>query len=291
MSDAGVDSSIQLRDGRVLGFSEYGSSDGVPVFYFHGFPGSRLDWKMFDGPAVAESGARVIAIDRPGYGLSDPSPGRTMLAWPADTVELADELRVERFAVLGVSGGGPYALACAAAIPHRVRAVGIVCGMGPADAPGMKSGSSWTIPGKPRILRRPLLSLMNMGLRREPERFVSRSKQSFAEVDAVLLDVPEVADAYMLMLREALRQGAQGAQVDAALYSRPWGFSLGEIGMQVHLWHGVLDENVPVSVGRHVAKAIPDCRATYFDEEGHLTLPRNRIGEILGVLGSGTPGG
>lgn len=290
MERARLDRSARLPDGRELGYAEYGDVDGAPVLYFHGFPGSRLDWLLFDQPAVAESGARVIAVDRPGYGLSDTSPKRTMADWPADVAGLADALGVERFAVLGVSGGGPYALACASAIPDRLAAVGVVAGMGPADAPGMREGTSWRIPGTPRLLRKPLLSLMRMGVRQAPEKFVARSKDALSDVDAALLGEPAMAEAYVATLSEAMRRGTAGAAVDAALYARPWGFALEEIRVAVHVWHGELDANVPVSVGRHVADRISGCRGSFLDDEGHLTLPKNHIGRILqSLVNAGTP--
>ena len=123
---------IKLKDERLLGYSEYGALDGKPVFYFHGHPGSRRDWSAYDsGNAAAELQARVIAVDRPGHGLSDFKPRRTIPDWPDDVTELAEALNVGRFAVLGASGGGPYAAACAFKIPQRLAATAIVCGMGP----------------------------------------------------------------------------------------------------------------------------------------------------------------
>ena len=276
---------IKLRDGRMLGYAEYGAADGVPVFYFHGFPGSRLDYLLSDaGDAATETHARIIAADRPGYGLSDLKRGRTILDWPDDVTELADALQTDRFAVLGISGGGPYAAACAFKIPERLTATGIVCGMGPSDAPGMKGGVSWAIPGKSSLMRRLILSLTSMGLRRDPSQFLSRSKETLAEPDRLLLDRPELADLFVDGLQEAFRSGIGGAAQDAALYTSPWGFQHGDITTDVHLWHGGQDGNVPVSVGQYVSDAIPNCNARFYDEEGHLTLPHNRMREILSTL-------
>jgi pimeloyl-ACP methyl ester carboxylesterase len=283
MAHAPQDRSATLPDGRRLGWVEYGDPDGTPVVYAHGFPGSRLDWLMFDSPVVAETGARVIAADRPGYGLSEPAPGRTLTHWPRDAAALADTLGLERFAVLGISGGGPFALACGATIPERVTAVGVVAGMGPADAPDVRRGSSWQLPGAPRFLRAPLLRLMSMGLK-DPARLVARSKGSFAAVDAALLDEPEVAEAYVRMLTEALRQGPAGGAADAALYGRPWDFALEDVQAPVLLWHGGLDANVPADVARYVAGRLPTCRASFHDQEAHLSLPRNHLREILSEL-------
>jgi pimeloyl-ACP methyl ester carboxylesterase len=285
MANTGIHRQLKLHDGRMLGYTEYGAPGGVPLFYFHGFPGSRLDYLFFDAGAVAmEANACIIAADRPGYGLSGVQRGRRILDWPDDVTALADELRIDRFAVLGISGGGPYAAACAFKIPGRLTATGIVSGMGPAGAPGMKDGASWTLPGTPSLIRRFVLMLTAMGLQRDPDRFLSRSKETFSEPDARLLEQPELAQVFVDGLQEAFRTGIGGANRDATLYAQPWGFQLQDISAEVHLWHGEQDANVPISVGHEVAQAIPNCNATFYEEEGHLTLARNRIRGILGKL-------
>ena len=251
---------IKLKDGRTLGYAEYGAPEGKPIFYFHGFPSSRLDWPLFDTDAIAARlNARIIAVDRPGYGLSDFKRGRKILDWPDDVIELAEALQVDRFAVLGISGGGPYATACAYKIPQRLTATAIVCGMGPAGAPGAKDGTAMLLSGKSALMRKLLLMLMAMGFRRNPDRFLSQMKDTVAEPDKLLLAQPEVVQTFIYSMREAFRSGTRGASWDAVLYKRPWGFRLQDISMQIHLWHGELDTQVPVSVGRYVADAIPNC--------------------------------
>ncbi len=285
MSEGRIQQQIELQDGRVLGYAEYGAPEGAPVFYFHGFNGSRLDYMLADAGNVAqETNARIIAADRPGMGLSALQHDRQILDWPGDVTQLADSLQIDRFAVLGISGGGPYAAACAIKIPDRLTATGIVCGMGPADAPGMKDGVSWTLPGQPSLIRRMVLMMTVLGLRRDPDQFLSRSKEMLANVDGQLLDQSEVAEVFIAGLQEAFRAGVGGVHQEAALYTRPWGFRLEEIASEVHLWHGGLDQNVPVSVAQYVAGAIPDCKARFHEEEGHLTLPHNRMKEILSSL-------
>jgi pimeloyl-ACP methyl ester carboxylesterase len=133
---------ITLRDGRRLGFAEFGDRQGKPVFYFHGFPGSRLEARLADRIS-RESKIRFIGIDRPGYGLSSLKPGRTFVDWADDVIGLADALGVDRFSILGVSGGGPYAAACACKIPDRLDTIGIICGMGPVDVPGLLPDMPW----------------------------------------------------------------------------------------------------------------------------------------------------
>jgi len=161
---------------------------------------------------------------------------------------------------------------------------GIVCGMGPSGAPGMKDGVSWTIPGKPSMIRRFFLMLTSMGVRKNPDQFLPRSKETFSELDKQLLDQPELAKVFVDGLQEAFRSGIGGANQDAALYAHPWGFRLQDITTEVHLWHGEQDDNVPVSVGHYVADAIPNCNARFYKEEGHLTLPHNRMREVLSTL-------
>jgi pimeloyl-ACP methyl ester carboxylesterase len=285
MDDKKTNQQIKLQDGRMLGYAEYGPPEGIPIFYFHGFPSSRLDWQLSnDDNSLTELNARVIAPDRPGYGLSDYKRGRKMVDWPEDVIEMANTLQIDSFAVLGISGGGPYAASCAFGIRDRLVKTGIVCGMGPSDAPGMKDGVSWTIPGTPTIIRRVILMLTSMGLRRDPDQFMSRTKETISEPDSQLLEQPELADLFIEGMREAFRNGINGANQEAGLYAQPWGFKLQDITTEVHLWHGEQDLNVPVSVGRYVANAIPNCNALTHKMEGHFTLPHNHIREILSTL-------
>ncbi len=128
-------SSITLADGRRLAYAEYGNRKGSPVIYCHGFPGSRLEAALMDASAK-QLGLHVIAPDRPGYGQSDFQPGRRLSDWPTDIAALLDTLSVPRCSVLAISGGGPYALACAEHLADRIDNVSIVCGLGPADKPG-----------------------------------------------------------------------------------------------------------------------------------------------------------
>ena len=277
---------IKLKDGRTLGYAEYGAPEGKPVFYFHGFPSSRLDWHLFDtaNTTAARLGAHIIEIERPGMGLSDFKRGRKILDWPDDVTELADALAIDRFAVLGISGGGPYAIVCAFKIPERLTATAIVCGMGPSEAPRAKDGTAMLLPGKSPLLRKLLLVLMARGMRSNPDRFLSKMIDAVSEPDKLLLAKPEVKQMFIDSLREAFRSGTRGASWDATIYARPWGFQLQDISMEVHLWHGELDTQVPVSVGRYVANAIPNCRARFLPDEGHHSLAYNHIEDILSVL-------
>jgi pimeloyl-ACP methyl ester carboxylesterase len=132
---------IILNDGRTLGFAEYGDDQGQPFMYFHGFPSSRLEGRLVDDVARGQH-LRIIAPDRPGFGLSDFKPGRKLTDWPEDVIGLANALELDRFSIVGLSGGGPYAAVCACKISTRLSAVGIISGSGPADLPGMLESMS-----------------------------------------------------------------------------------------------------------------------------------------------------
>jgi pimeloyl-ACP methyl ester carboxylesterase len=140
--DAVEDGVLRLRDGRELGYARYGRQDGEPIFYFHGHPGSRLEAR-FAQPVAAAAGLLVVALDRPGYGLSTVKPGRAITDWPAEVAEAADQFGFSRFFVAGASGGGPYALACAWRLPRRVIRATVMSGAGPFQAPGVTHGMRW----------------------------------------------------------------------------------------------------------------------------------------------------
>ena len=271
---------ITLRDGRTLGYAEYGDPEGKPVFYFHGFPLSRLDWPLCDHEGItSELGIRIIAIDRPGTGLSTFKRHRQILDWPDDVVELADALGIERFGVLGISGGGPYAASCAYKVPERLTSTTIVAGMCPADAPGVEDGHGMRLARKNPLMRRIMLFISTMGIRKAPARVLLALE--CPEADSEFISRPEnlkvMADAFL----EASRSGNKGSSWCGELYTRPWGFRLEDIPGKVHLWHGEADLNVPVSAGRYMAEAIPECQATFIPDEGHMSITGNNLRDIM----------
>jgi pimeloyl-ACP methyl ester carboxylesterase len=274
-----------MPGGRLLGYAEYGDPAGAPIIYLHGLIGSRLDWKYFVGPGQSpRRAARVIAIDRPGIGFSQYQARRRLLDWPDDVVALADELHLDRFAVLGVSGGGPYAAACAYKIPQRLTRVGIVAGMGPSNAPGAQDGASWTLPGRSVLVRRVLANLTARTLRNRPERFLGQIAARISEADQSFLGRSENGDLFLASSRESFRTGARGVARDAALYVQPWGFELKNIGIDVQLWHGDDDRVVLPSVGRFVADSIGNCKATFWPGEGHLSWVDQHLDDVVSAL-------
>ena len=280
-----IDETLTLRDGRRLGYAEYGDHDGTPGFYFHGHPGSRLEARLAHHAAL-ESGIRIIALDRPGYGRSDFQPARRILDWPADVAEAADKLGVQAASVLGASGGGPYALACGCALPARFTKVGIVSGVGPYDAPHATDGMRWQnrigfqLGARFPLLAGLIMSSMARQVRHSPERTVAAVVRAMSAADTQAGERPEVRELLARILTEAFRQGHQGAALDVVLLGSPWGFELEEVTVPVLLWQGEADVLVPPSMGRHQAECLPDCQAHFFPGKGHL-LVVDHMAEIL----------
>ena len=290
-----ISNRISLRDGRTLAYAEYGDPQGQPTMYFHGSPSSRLEGELWE-PAARQLRGRIIATDRPGLGLSDFKPGRKLEDWPDDVLELTEALELDRFAVLGASGGGPYAAVCALKIPQRLTAVGIVSGLGPADTPGVtdsmrRQNRLFRLFGRraPWLVRF-LFWLTLRAMRRDPDQFFSKMAAELPEPDQAVLARPEYREYLQNSFAEALRAGTRGAALEQALYARPWGFELVDIATEVHLWQGELDVNVPPAMGRYQASAIPDCQAEFYADEGHFSLGYNRTQEILGALISASEG-
>ena len=280
---------VRLRDGRTLAYARFGEPNGRPVLWFHGFPGSRLE----PGPGhedMLKAGARVIAIDRPGFGRSTPKAGRRFLDWPADVCELADQLGLERFAALGVSGGGPYAAACAHKIPERLTHVAIVCGVGPFDAPTATEGMMarnrllFAVARYSQLVPRIGMWAMARAIRKDPDAALETMKKALPEADKRVLSDPALRSAFSEGALESLRQGTKPAGYECQLYARGWGFRLEDIAREVHLFQGEQDRNVPLSMGRHQEQALPNCRPHFYPEEGHISLVMNRLDEILAVL-------
>jgi pimeloyl-ACP methyl ester carboxylesterase len=278
---------IQLRDGRALGFAEYGQPDGRPVIYLHGWPSSRLEAYAVRQTCL-EMGVRMIAPDRPGLGLSDFQPGRTILDFTGDVNQLADHLGLKRYSVLGVSGGGPYAAACAFERPDQVITTLLVCSVAPADAPdatkGMVAVHRWLLTMArhfPRLAQC-IAGLCLRAIWGKGQQVIPRQVEiRLSPADRRTLESEELRESLTASSVEALRNGVQGAAADGLLYGRPWGFSLKEIRAPVFLWHGEKDVVVPATMGHYLADNIPHCKSRFYPDDGHFSLPFTRLREIL----------
>jgi pimeloyl-ACP methyl ester carboxylesterase len=281
------DCSIRLNDGRRLGYAEFGDPGGRPLFYCHGFPASRLEAALLD-PAARRCGVRVVAADRPGFGLSDFQAGRRIRNWPDDVAALADVLGIDRFAIVGVSGGGPYALACARFIPRRLTAVGVVCGLGPVGEPWALRDMLWSRRLVFVLARRApwLLSLVHRDLfapllRRRPDAILSMISRASVAADRRVLARTDVGRALLASIREAVRAGPDGMRHELQLYTRAWGFRPEEIDVTVDLWHGETDPIVPVAHTRVLLGRLAHVRCVILPGEGHFSLPIIHMHAIL----------
>jgi len=280
---------LRLKDGRTLCYAIYGDPGGRPAFYFHGHPGSRLEGRFADEPARRHS-IKLIAPDRPGYGRSSDKPRRRITDWPADVAELGDALGDREFFVIGGSGGGPFSLACASLLPNRVIAAGLVSAVAPYGAPGATDGMrplnkiAFKYISRLPVLPGLIMKSMARKIRRDPDGAFEQIKSAMSPPDREVLERPMVGEDFKEIVAEAFRNGASGATAELRLLGRPWGFRLSDIKVPVHLWQGTEDRLVPEAMGRYLAAAIPGCRATFVEGQGHL-LFLDRIEEIIQALG------
>lgn len=279
---------VHLADGRALAYEDAGDPGGFPVILAHGFPGSRLEARVVDESA-AGANVRLVCPDRPGFGRSDPQPGRQLGDWPADVAALADHLGLASFAVVGFSAGGPYALACAALLRDRVSACGIVSSPGPLDRPGSTAGMSalnrMLFGGGRRapVVANVLVRLIARSARAEPVAVARRMAQGMAASDRRVLTMPAIGEPYGAAIREAFRQGLAGPILEAALLVRPWLLPVDQISAPTIVWHGVDDRNVPPSWAADLAAKIPRAEVRRIDGAGHL-LFLERAASILGAV-------
>ncbi|MDT9001072.1 alpha/beta hydrolase [Paucibacter sp. APW11] len=281
---------LRLADGRQLSYQQYGLAGGRPVHFFHGFPSSRLLAALVHEQAL-RAGVCLIAADRPGFGLSSPAPGRSLLSWADDVVALADHLGHQRFEVVGVSCGGAYALACAHALPQRISRLALLAGMGPMDLPQIRREQMPALKlmfGLARLqpwLIAPLLALDRKLYRGSPERALKLVAGMLSAPDQALLRAePGLAAGFIASMAEAYRQGIGAAMAEAALIAGPRGFELQQIRQTVHIHQGAFDRHVPPAMGRYLAAQLPAARLFEYADEGHLSIMSRRFEASLRAL-------
>lgn len=273
---------VTLRDGRQLGYAEYGIPDGIPLMLFHGTPGSRLLSFLEKVEWVRDLGLRILTPERPGYGLSDPAPGNSIGDWADDVAQLADQLGLDRFHVSGASGGGPFALACALRLPDRVRSATLICSGCPPEAmhnrEGMNRGNRlvfWLARYAPPLLR-VLMALYARAVSKQRKPNSDKAKQKMlAQLcawDRRVLESREDDPRAKLQLQEAFRQGPAGAYHDMMRVSHAWGLDFQSLRVPVFLWHGTADTLMPVSCARAFAQMIPGCEARFLEDAGHMLI-------------------
>lgn len=267
---------MKLR-GATVGGMECGDRNGFPVLAFHGAPGSHVEGVAFaDGPA-AEVGVHLIAIDRPGMGMSELSPRERIVDFADTVAAVADRFHAERFGVLGASAGGPYALASAHQLPDRVSKAVAVSSVAPFDDQAAKRGSGGVKPaGGLLILRRfpwlarPAAARMAQVVRKPRGLGAMIARMSPADRARIAGD-DWLRDRLAENINTAFATGSRGVAVDfQLLFARPWGFDPADITVPVEIWHGDADGNVPIEDGRRLAGKIPDSKLEEVAGAGHL---------------------
>ncbi|KST66372.1 hypothetical protein BC008_26245 [Mastigocoleus testarum BC008] len=270
---------VRVDDGRQIAYCEYGDPQGKPVFYFHGTPGSRYE-PSFGDRAGKEYGYRIIALDRPGMGRSDYVKNRRLLDWSQDVKEVAKQLGVRRFGVIGASGGGAYTLACSYAIPELLE-FSVVMGswgpvatepklweeMAPLDRFFAKLSKS-----APWIFYVPFSFIGYAAKRMSPQGFMKSLESSMSVADKLLAADEELAQFYADDIAEGFRQGVRGPADDAIILYGEWGFRVEEIKIEVHLFHGEEDRFAPYSYAAYFDEKIPQTKLNRYPKEGHLFI-------------------
>ena len=269
-------------------YREYGDPNGAPLFFFHGWPGSSLQGAMLDA-AGRELGYRVIAPNRPGIGASPIIDGRRLIDWPTQLAALADDLGIASFSVVGVSGGGPYALAAAWGLPNRVISASVVCGAPPiAELAGTQElhpgyrALLWLFRRSPRAVRALFAAVRPVMFWRDAVRFFPPLRIVLPNSDAEVIAQPELFDIIFGCQRDAF-ENVDGLFADAAIYAEPWGFRPEEIRVPVRVWHGREDVNFHHMLTSNLARRIPGANFTLVEGEGHFSLPIRRVRDVLGV--------
>ena len=268
---------LRLPGGRRLGFAEFGDPSGAPVLAIHGTPGSRYMFALTDRAARAR-GLRIIAPERPGYGLSEDRWVATLGELAADATALADALGLDRFAVLGVSGGGPHALAIASAIPDRTALLALISPVGPvADCQGRIRMSKlhrliFTRMGRSDPACATFFWSVRTLVRLAPDVAYRALMQRVVASDRELLRRGDVRANLQTALKEGLREGIKGARQDLRLFCAPWGLRLEEIDVPAVVWQGSDDPIVPPSAAYLLAETLPNCRLDVVQGAGHYWI-------------------
>ncbi len=287
------DYAVTLGPGRAVDVSEGGDPKGVPVFVMHGSPGSRLLFEPHSRDAK-ERGIRLIGHSRPGYGGSTRREGRDMADGASEVAAVADALGIGRFAVWGHSGGGVYALACAALLPDRVVAASSLSTMAPFRVEGFDFFAGMgefnaadirlMLADRARWEAKSKLEIGEMLKQSKAERM--KEAESFLPPPDRAVNSDEVDEYFHALFAEGFRNGIYGNVDDCLATASPWGFEPSSIRVPVQVWHGKEDTFVPFSHGLWLAARMPQAEAHLEEGEGHASMFVKRVPEVQGWLAS-----
>jgi pimeloyl-ACP methyl ester carboxylesterase len=285
-----LEGNIAVGENRQIGFAEFGAPQGRAVFWLHGTPGARRQIPTEARVFAERQNIRLIGIDRPGIGSSTPHQYETVLAFAEDLGVVADTLGIDRMAVVGLSGGGPYTLACAAAMPDRVVAAGVLGGVAPASGPDAVAGGAMAF----GVRVAPMLEVGGLPVRftagwliRMARPVASPALDLYAllspQADRRMLARPEFKAMFLDDLLNGSRKQLAAPFADVVVFARDWGFRLEQVKIPVRWWHGDDDHIVPFSHGQHMVSSLPDAELYRLPGESHLA-GLGRAEEILGTM-------
>ena len=266
---------VSRGDGSVIAVEVAGEQGATPVLFCHGLADSRLSARLF-AQAAGELGLRLVAPDRPGVGGTDPRRLRRLADWVEDAALVLDAVGAGPVALLGVSAGGPFAAACAARLPGRVRSLTLVCPLGAPGWPtrGMAPGQRLAlqlarhVPAFGGWFLGRLAALAD----RSPRLFLRLATSELPGIDRRTLAQPGMREAFLAGYTEAFRRGSWGVAQDLRVLTRPWGFELGSVTVPASIHHGDADATVPPQHARLLAEAIPGAQLQLYPGHGHFSI-------------------
>lgn len=283
-----TDNTIKLSDGRVLGYAEYGDSLGYPIFYFHGGQESRLSSKFMDSTAK-KMNIRIISPDRPGVGISSFQENRQFLHWGKDIAELAVSLDLSKYSVFGLSGGAPHVLACVIFDSSKIESASIISGATPYHYKGTLKGMwlpvkliHWFACWKNDKQLRKFIQNDYDGLVNKPEKRIKQFQKYLSKPDKKLMIAkPEYGWEFIDGSKESYTQGIETVVQEWKLYVSDWKMDLSSIQYPITLWYGTEDKMAPVLRGHYYNDILPYSTLREIENEGHFSLIRNHLEEIL----------
>jgi pimeloyl-ACP methyl ester carboxylesterase len=275
---------IALKDGRHVGFADFGTPDQTAVLWCHGGPGCRIEPDLLDGSA-REAGLRFVGIDRPGYGWSTPQPGRTIGGWITDALAVLDHLGIDRFVTVGASTGGAYALALASSSDRVIAAVAC-CAVTDMGWSGGKALIPSALPVWKARSRDEAMAIVaeQMG---EDGGKVSIHTGGFPLPDsdkAVFADPVKLAW-WLRCMKEMFAQGVAGYTDDRLADGRGWDtFDVAKITCPVAVIHGGSDSLALVANARHTASIVPGATLRIYERHGHISVFEEIVGAVVELL-------
>jgi len=272
-----LEGNVAVGDDRQIGFAEFGDPLGRAVFWLHGTPGARRQIPVEARVYAERNHIRLIGVDRPGIGSSTPFQYENVLAFADDLRTIADVLGIDKMAIIGLSGGGPYTLACAAAMPERVVTVGVLGGVAPTVGPERIGGGAMGL-GSAMAPLMPFiglpLRLTAVSLLRLAKPFADWGIYAYGRVspigDRQLLARPEFKAMFLDDLLNGSRKQMAAPFADVVVFAKDWGFRLDEVKVPVRWWHGDKDHIIPFAHGEHVVALLPDAELYTLPGESHL---------------------